>query len=69
MKSEHIYSQKVKISDSHKIIYITYHSNLFTSWINVKVSSLILLFSVKSDSSTPCNNVLRLKDDTQDITF
>ena len=64
MKSEHIYIQKIKISDSHKIIYTTFHLNLFTSWINIKVSSLIFLFSVKSDSSTPCSHVLRLKDVT-----
>ena len=63
------YSQKAKIIESHNIIYTSHHSNLFVPSLNFKVSFIIFLFSVKSNSSILNNNVLKVKGATQDITF
>ena len=68
MKSEHIQLEGRKNED-HKIIYTSHHSNRFVSCINFKVSFIIFLFSVKSNSSTPYNNVRNVKGATEDITF
>ena len=63
------YSQKAEKNEDHKIIYTSHHSNRFVSCINFKVSFVIFLFSVKSNSSTPYNNVRKVKGATEDITF
>ena len=68
MKSEHIQLEGGKKED-HKIICTLHHSNRFVSCINFKVSFIIFLFSVKSNSSTPCNNVRKVKGATEDKTF
>ena len=61
--------RRQKHNDDHKIIYASHHSNRFVSCINFKVSFTIFLFSVKSNSSTPYNNVHKVKGATEDITF
>ena len=69
MKSEHIQLEGEKKNEDHKIIYTSHHSNHFVSSINLKVSFIIFLFSVKSNSSTPYNSVRNVKGATEDITF
>ena len=69
MKSEHIQSEGEK-NENHKITYTSHHSISFVSCINFKVSFIIFLFSVKSNSSTPYNNVRKVKgatNDTRDV--
>ena len=63
------YSQKAAKNEDHKIIYTSHHSNRFVSCMNFKVSFITFLFSVKSNSSTPYNNVRKVKGATEDITF
>ena len=66
---EHIYSQTVRISESNRIIYTSYHSNRFLPWINLKFACIIFLLSVTSKSSTQYNNILRVKGAIQEISF
>ena len=63
------YSQKAEKNEDYKIIYTSPHSNCFVSCMNFKVSFITFLFSVKSNSSTPYNNVHKVKGATEDITF
>ena len=63
MKSEHTQSEG-ETNEDHKIIYTSHHSNRFVSCITFKVSFIIFLFSVKSNSPTPYNNVPKVKGAT-----
>ena len=51
-----MHNQKTKITDSRQI-----HANLLESLINLSVSDIILLFSIKCKLSSPYNRVLRVK--------